>query len=269
MLTTQELIAAAPAAAARTPAAHCSARYSFIPTLDAIDALRKEGYVPVAARQDAAGEDRWGRNLHCKHSVTLRLKGTEMLDRNRMMGGLVPELRMYNSSDGGSPFQLAQGIWRQVCSNGLIIMVEEVGINTVHRGVTAEEVIERARKLSQQSKPLFDKIQRWTKIRLDPVAQNRFAAQALSLRLGGDAERAKKYDLASMIAPRRDEDAEPTLWNLFNRVQENGMKGLVEPRANIEDRRGLGVRPLIGINAERKFNADMWALAEKWGAYVK
>lgn len=263
MLTIEEIAKAAPAAMARRPAAHCSPKYSFIPTLDALDALRKDGYVPVAARQDMSGDDGWGRHKHCRHMITLRLRGTETMDRSKMLGGLVPELRLYNSSDAGSPFSLEKAVYRQICSNGLFGFGIDGAVNTVHKYVTAEDVIARARALAAASKPLFDKIQKWSKIRLNDLAQQRFAAQALVERLGGDPERAKRYDVLSIIKPQRSEDAEPTLWNLFNRAQENGMKGLIEVR------KGTNVQALTSLNAERRFNIAMWALAEKWGAYVK
>lgn len=267
MITIEEIKSRAPAALATKPAAHCSPRYTFIPTMAVVDALRKDGFVPVDAKQDARLPDRWGAHLHARHMVTMRMRGTETMDARRMMGGLVPELRWYNSSDAGSPAALELSVYRQVCSNGLCAWSVEGQTASIHKYTSVEEVIERARALSQSSKPLFDKIQRWTKIRLDPLAQARFATQALIARLGGSAERAKAYDPATMTAARREEDAEPTLWNLFNRAQENGMHGFVAKKEAAEQRGTL--RPINAISAEREFNIAMWALAEKWAAYVK
>lgn len=266
MITVEEIAKRAPAAMARKPAAHCSPQYTFIPTMDAIDALRKEGFIPVDARQSNCKNDRWGASKHMRHMIVMRMRGTETWDKNAMMGGLVPEIRLYNSSDASSPFDLIQGIFRKVCSNGLIVMTVNERVHHVHKYVTAEDVIEHARQLSQNSKPLFDKIQKWTKIRLNDTAQKRYAAQALQIRLGGDAERAKRYEAASVVAIRRPEDEAPTLWNLFNRAQENGMRGAV---AAVEGAgTGVGLRMLTNINNEQRFNAELWKMTEKWAAIV-
>lgn len=267
MLTTKELIQLAPAAAARKPAPHCSPLYRFVPTMDVIEALDAEGYVPVAAAQDSVKNDRWGASKHARHMVRMRLRGTEALDKRRMaaLGGVVPEIVMYNSSNGGSPFELHKGFFRQVCSNGLIVMVTESEFTHRHRRA-AEEIIQRVSALSASSKGTFDQIQQWTKIRLDPAAQARYAAEALLLRVGGSKERAKRYDAATLLAVNRPDDEAPTLWNLFNRAQENGQKGAIEARDEQESRTGLALRPVRGVRSDFEWNTGLWAMTERWAA---
>ena len=265
MLTNAELLRLAPAAAATTPALHCSAQYTMVPTMSMVEVLRGEGYVPVAAKQMHATPDRWGNELHKQHMITLRQAGTEHMSRGAMLAGLVPELLLVNSSDGSHPFQLRQGILRMVCSNGLIVMQETEKLQLVHKRISADDVIARAKALSANTKPLFDKIARWGKIRLNPLAQKRFAEQALALRIG--EQRAKAYDTTTVLAVRRPDDEEPTLWNVFNRTQEACMQGHVRSLPHAPHKAALG--RINAIGAELAFNEQLWALTERWAGLVK
>lgn len=263
MLTNKEIITRCPSAGATAPAAHCSAKYSFVPTMSMIEVLREEGFVPVAARQDARKPDRWGTESHARHMVTLRVAGTEQVKSQKvMLAGSVPELLLVNSSDGSCQFQLKLGVFRMVCSNGLIMMSDIDRVARTHKLLDAADVIARARALSANTKPLFDKIKTWERIRLNPLAQKRFAEQALVLRVGEG--RAATFDPATLLAVRRPEDEEPTLWNVFNRVQEACMQGHVRSKA--EAPRQIALRRIGAIGAEVEFNEQLWAMAERWAA---
>lgn len=274
MLTHAEIKKLAPAAFATKPAAHCSAKYSMIPTMSMVSVLEAEGFIPVSAGQDTVSVEnpfQPKRNEHCRHMIRMRMKGAEKLTKNVMAAHSIPEIVMLNSSDGSCPFDLKQGIFRVACSNGLIVMEDGEGFFQIHKRVTAETVIARAKALATNTKPLFDKIQRWSKIRLDERAQHKFAREALAVRVGSP-EKARLYDVESILAIRREEDAAPHLWNLFNRVQENAMTGAVTGNAARTPEgpgRALSLRPIKAIGADVEFNLGLWALAEKWAGYVK
>lgn len=266
MLTNKEIVTRCPSAGATGPAAHCSAKYSFVPTMSMVEVLREEGFVPVEARQDARRPDRWGNEQHARHMIKMRIAGTDRVSSQKvMMAGAVPELLLVNSSDGSCQFQLKLGLFRMVCSNGLIIMSAIDSVIRTHKALDAAEVIARARALSANTKPLFDKIKTWEKIRLNPLAQRRFAEQALVLRVG--AARVKTFDLDTALAVRRPEDAEPTLWNIFNRVQEACMQGHIRSKA--EAPRAISLGHIRAIGAELDFNEQLWAQAERWAGLVK
>lgn len=269
-LTIAEITKLAPAAAARTAAPHCSALYRFIPTMDVIEALTEEGYVPVAAAQSLVTDTRFNAERHARHMIRMRAAGAQAFDKKQMarLGGLVPEIVFYNSSNGTSGFELHRGIYRQVCSNGLIVLETQQAIATRHRNFEdARAVIDRVRALSASSKPLFDRIAAWSKLQLDATAQKRFAAEALVLRLNGNKERAQRYDPLTLLTPRREDDAAPTLWNLYNRAQENGQRyGAEAIEVPGQSRAGLHLRPIASVEADRAWNTELWALTERWAA---
>lgn len=269
MLTNEEILTRAPAAGATSPALHCSSKFVMVNTMETIEALRKMGFVPVEARQDAAPSDRWSSNLHCRHLVRLRMKDTERLNHFALAASCAPEAVITNASDGSTRFKMDIGIWRKVCNNGLVVSDAADGFAVKHEYITAADVIERARQLSKVSLPLFEKITRWSRIKLNDEAQEKYGHEALALRLG--EERARNYDVESVLAVRRDEDKDPTLWNIYNRAQEAGMKGLITGHARTAEGpgRALRTRPLTGIKADLQFNMDLWAMTERWGDMVK
>ena len=60
---------------------------------------------------------------------------------------------------------------------------------------------------------------------------------------------------------RRTEDQSPTLWNLFNEVQENMLQGV-----RYRYRRGQSIRSLKSIDARVKINKGLWALTEAFAS---
>ena len=71
-----------------------------------------------------------------------------------------------------------------------------------------------------------------------------------------------------LLTIKRTEDAAPTLWNTFNTVQENiikgGQKDYSKRKANGE--RMPRVRPVKGIDGNLSLNKALWHLAEQMKA---
>lgn len=261
MITMKELALYAPAALATKPAAHCSPRYSMLPTIDAIKALEAAGYQMVAARQDNVRPDKWKRELHARHKITLRHETTAGMSKQQRSLACVPEFLLTNSSDASCPFQLDLGVFRLICSNGMVVFSSIDSGSFIHKQVTAAHVLQRVSDLSKRSKPLFDKIELWSRTRMNPLAVQRYAEKALQVRLGALAQ---NYDWKTIVASKRVEDEAPTLWNVFNRCQENGMKGEVFGAVKLPGGvyRPVHARPLSGIAADNQFNKELWAMTE-------
>jgi hypothetical protein len=243
------------------PAPHCSAKYSMLPTIDAIKALSTAGFVPVSARQDASGGTEWDTESHSRHIVRLRPLGMEDTPAAKMKLGVVPEIIIVNASDASTRFAMDVGLHRLVCSNGLVAFTVDSRISTVHKHTTIQEVVVRAEAMVKTYRPLLDQVQRWSKLTLTDKQVTTFAKKALTLR--GLSE---EYDPASLLVVQRKEDEGTALWTVFNRVQENAMRGNAYGVRLREDGRqqALISRPLSGIAREIEFNKALWALAEEF-----
>jgi hypothetical protein len=111
------------------PCAHeaTSPVYTFISTERVLDALGQAGFVPVAARQM---QTRCRSQLHACHVVRLRRRYETVALRD-----CVPEIIFLNSHDGTTAYQLRVGLFRPVCTNGLIACLGAFPVWRVpHRG---------------------------------------------------------------------------------------------------------------------------------------
>src|ERR1700722_17223980 len=127
------------------PSAHerMSARYTFIPTERVLTGLMRAGFVPVDARQTNA---RKASPLHARHVVRLRRRMETVQLRDS-----VPEVVFLNSHDGTSAYQLRVGLFRVVCTNGLIVSRSAFPTFSVaHRGNVVEDVVAHALGMSER-----------------------------------------------------------------------------------------------------------------------
>ena len=111
-----------------------SKHYSFVPTSNVINDLRSMGWECVDAKQVKARKK--STRGYQKHMLTF-----EHPDYKTEGAEEYPQLLLTNSHDGGNAFQLSAGIFRLVCSNGLVIKTEDYGTaRLVHKGYSFEAV---------------------------------------------------------------------------------------------------------------------------------
>jgi DNA-binding transcriptional regulator YbjK len=253
ILSLEEVRKNVPAAFAKGKAEHLSDRYVKIETADVISAMLDMHYVVVAANQDRATKRD---PRYVRHSITFR-HSTAL--KTPVVGGVVPQVIFVNSHNGRTRASYHSGLFRFVCSNGLVIGQSTVQQTTTHAGQVARDVIENIRNLSLASAPFFDQIEKWEKMELTERRINAFAKQAAVLRFG--EERAKAFDPKALLTVNRPQDEGNSLWLVMNRVQENAMKGGIEGKnANA---RVIHSKAITGITNNIEFNSGLWALTAK------
>lgn len=227
-------------------------RYSFIPTVQVIDGLRAEGFQPYEVRQTRVRK--LDKREHTKHMV--RLRHADAIDAT----GEVPEIILLNSHDGSSSYQIMAGVFRFVCSNGLIAgdMVENIRVR--HSGNVVDDVIEGATRVLHDTKDVVARIGEYKGIELSPAEGVAFATAALQVRWGDEAP-VKAIDV---LQPHRYEDCKTDLWTTFNRVQENLIKGGVSGRSATGRR--TSTRAVGGVSENVKLNKALWTLADTMAA---
>ena len=223
-------------------------RYTFIPTIKVIDALRVEGFQPFEVRQTKVRD--MDKREHTKHMVRLRHVSS-------INGDEVPEIVLVNSHDGSSSYQLLAGVFRFVCSNGLIAGDIFSDVRVRHHGDVVNDVIEGSFKVLENTNAIVDRIDSYKAITLAPQEQEVFANAALHLRWKEDKAPVTAEGLLNIS---RYQDAKPDLWTTFNRVQENMIKGGVAGRA--ARGRRMTTRGVAGVNENVKLNRALWTLAD-------
>lgn len=254
VLTDDQIRSAAPSVFAVAAHDSRSDRYTHIPTAAVLDGLRREGFNPYEVRQGGTRIE--GKREFTKHLIRLRREGAVTV------GDSVRELVLLNSHDGTSAYQLMSGMFRLVCSNGLVIADGEAqSIRVPHKGDVVSQVIDAAYEVIEDGARIDSNIESMRALQLHPDEQLAFARAAATLRF----EDGKVPVAAEEInRARRYEDAGTSLWLTFNRAQENLTQGglrYVERDANGRRVARRQTRAVNGIDGNVSLNRALWTLA--------
>ena len=232
-------------------------RYLYVPTIEPLQALLSAGWgVYEASQQRARAADR---DPYTKHM--LRLRKLEHFDLSQAAAREgVPEVILINAHDGTAAYHLRAGFFRFVCSNGLIVGNQIAGFKIRHTvtSQTTAEVIDGCTRVVTESFPtMLDSMEQFQRITLAPEHQYRLAETGIKLRYGSTLP---KITVQDALTCRRPEDEAPTLWNVYNRVQENVVYGGWEQRSTGYNRRTT-VRGVERVSAVTGINTGLWDAA--------
>ncbi|EKO5009025.1 DUF945 domain-containing protein, partial [Escherichia coli] len=146
-----------------------SERYTYIPTINIINKLRDEGFQPFFACQSRVRD--LGRREYSKHMLRLRREG-------HINGQEVPEIILLNSHDGSSSYQMISGIFRFVCTNGLVCGNNFGEIRVPHKGDIVGQVIEGAYEVLGVFDKVTDNMEAMKEIHLNSDEQHLFGRAA-------------------------------------------------------------------------------------------
>ena len=197
--------------------------YSFVPTMNVVNDLRALGYEVVDAKQVSARKK--STKGYQKHMLTLEHPKYKVEGSKEY-----PQILLTNSHDGGNAFTLSAGIFRLVCSNGLVIKTEDYGsARLVHKGYSFEAVQTLVKEFEVTVAEVLDKITEMKKVQLIKDQQIEFAKQAALLRFKSKSYNEdnieKVVNIDDLLNIERKEDAGNGLYEVFNRVQESLING--------------------------------------------
>ncbi|CAM6881555.1 DUF945 domain-containing protein [Enterobacter intestinihominis] len=92
---------------------------------------------------------------------------------------------------------------------------------------------------------------------LPPPAKHALANAALKYRFGEDHQ---PVTVSQLLTSRRREDCSDDLWTVYQRVQENLMKGGLSGRT--AQGKSSRTRAVTGIDGDVKLNRALWVMAE-------
>lgn len=175
-LSEDQMRAAAPSIFAEGKHVSRSDRYTYIPTIDVLRGLRKEGFEPFMVAQGSSRVE--GKTEFTKHMIRMRHAGQVQTKPESN------EIILINSHDGASSYQMLAGMFRFVCCNGLVVgdVVEDIRIP--HRGDIKGDVIEGAFRVLDEFESVEAHADGMKALQLEPREQTAFATAALALRFG-------------------------------------------------------------------------------------
>ena len=200
-----------------------SHHYSFVPTMNVVRDLQTMGWDCVDAKQVKSRKK--STDGYQKHMLTFehpkyKVEGVEEY----------PQLLLTNSHDGGNAFQLSAGIFRLVCSNGLVIKTEDYGTQRlIHKGYSFEAVQEMVEGFIATIDETMTRITAMKRTKLNEDQMIEFAKQAALLRFTSKSYNEENIDkvvyIDELLDATRKEDNGNAVWEVFNRVQERLVGG--------------------------------------------
>ena len=239
-----------------------SGKYLFVNTETIVDDLDKLGWKPVQAAQR---KSRGNGTIFSKHMVAfqnpdIKIKGEGGDDS-------FPRIIMTNSHDGMQAFKFSVGIFRLVCSNGLVVADEQFSdFKIKHKGYTFGEL----RKVVKQAvADLPNRVQVMNDMKdriLTEEEKKKLALDAMLIRAGIEpgSEKATKFNyddetIVDILDPKRKEDEGNDLWRVFNVVQEKITQG--EFHAALKGAKVRKVRKIKSFEKDIKVNKELFRLA--------
>jgi len=254
-----------------------SKHYSFVPTMKVVDDLRALGYEVVDAKQVKARKK--STNGYQKHMITFehpdykvdQVKEVEIADgvteTQIHKPTEYPQILLTNSHDGGNAFTLSAGIFRLVCSNGLVIKSEDYGSSRlVHKGYSFEAVQQLVQEFEGTISEVLTKITAMKRKQLTDAQILQFAKQAALLRFKAASYNenniADVVDIDEILEATRPEDAGNGLYEVYNRVQESLINGNYHYKLGTKHRKGRTIKSFKqNIDVNKKLSELAFELA--------
>lgn len=259
--TKEELKTLVPAAFSQTPAKHVSNRYRFLNTESVVDYAMEHGLVPVAARQS---HTKINTPEYGQHLVSLQPANSikSLLDVNDR----VLRVGIYNSHNATSAIRILVQIYRCVCANQMTVTDSSFAALRVPHLGDPEQIKELiATNLAtaiQRGKDTLANIERYTNIELDEDTQRGLASVAVAIRWPNvdlsdvDEQVKRRMRIKVALQPRRHTDQANDAWTVYNRIQENIVKGR-------HKRWFMGIKSVKG---DIDFNQQFWKQLEALAA---
>jgi len=254
-LTNPQLAKLAPAIFAEEPHRKLSDKYVFIPTINIVDDLRNLGWYPYRVQQaNVRNPEITNKQVH---KIIFRQE-KDIVNPSE----IVNELLSINSHDGRIKLSFYSGIFRTICTNGMVVMEQNFGGFTIkHIGYTFEDIESLVINHIQSMNQVVNKIKEYQSIELTAGQQLQLASIAHDiLKLNSNLPQGE------LIKPRRTEDEKNDLWTVWNRIQENVTQGGMRFHG---EKRTVVTKRIDNIKRNTKINITLWELLNQTYARYK
>ena len=248
MYTLDQIKELAPSVFTTDKAPHLTDKYVQTPTSRVVEDLMSLGWQVTKCQEVKA---RKGKGYQ-KQIVVFR--HPDIMITGKDGDDAYPQILLTNSHDGKAAFNFRVGIFRLVCSNGLV--VSDADFNNVsirHINYTFETLQSKINEVIAKLPGLVQKINTFKAKELTENAMKEFAVRAAALRTKSS------INIDALLAPTRNEDAGNDLWAVFNRVQEKLINGGFS-----YGRKNRKSRSIKNFQQDIKLNEELFELAETY-----
>lgn len=240
-----------------------SNRYVQATTIDVVNDMRKLGWYPVAAKQ--CRPKKGSKGIRSFHMLAFQNPEVRLMTGDEVEA--YPRIILTNSHDGFNSFKFMVGLYRLVCSNGLIICDEEfANISIKHINYTFETLRETVKAAIESVPSKVRIINAMKSTVLTEEEKKEFAAKAIKIRKNVPEDEKlsiSRETIEEILNPKRKEDDGNDLWNVYNVVQERLMKGefsYSEENSNKSRKQ----RKINSVTKDLALNTALFSLAKNY-----
>lgn len=260
-LSTSEIKQRCPLAYATAPTnPKVSDKYVQANTSTVIDDMAKLGWYPVEAKQKKARKNSSG--IQSFHMIAFQNPEVKIMQGEDVEA--YPRIILTNSHDGMASFRFRVGLYRCICSNGLVICDENFADLTIrHINYTFDDLRHLVVKTMSELPAYIEIMNKMKQTTLDKSQKYDFALRMLKLRKNvPDNEKlnVSERTLTDILTPIRKEDEGDSLWNVFNVLQEKMIKGGFMVESGKEDKLRK-MRPVKSFARDLSVNYKMFDTA--------
>ena len=184
----------------------------YIPTLDVVTKLQDEGW-----RLSGVAEQR-GKNRKISSNYVQLQHPDFAVQNNKGKDEAYTSITISNSCNGAQPLQMSLGMFRQVCSNGMVTFDQHAeSQNIKHIEVNARDLDRFITTMNSKANTLLTEVNEMKHKGLSIEDMRKLAREAARLRYNNLDE----INIDDLFAVNRVEDESNDLWTVFNRIQEN------------------------------------------------
>lgn len=244
-----------------------SDKYIQANTMTVVEDLAKLGWFPVQAKQCRNKKNSAGiRSFHMLAFQNPDVKITKTLDNGDMIVDTYPRIILTNSHDGFNSFKFMVGLFRLVCSNGLVVCNNQmVDMSIRHINYDFEELRRIVASAIEQVPGIVNTMNEMRTIMLTDEQKTALATEVVKIRKGVEDDENYIVDaevVEDILTPVRNEDNGNDLWTIFNICQEKMIKGgfgLQGKTNKLRKQRGI-----TSIKKDMDFNQRLWQTASQY-----
>ena len=247
-----------------------SDRYVQANTMTVIEDLAKLGWYPVEAKQCRAKKDSSGiRSFHIVAFQNPDIKITKNSSNGETTIDAYPRIILTNSHDGFNAFKFMVGMFRLICSNGLVCGEQMVNMSIRHINYNFDELRKVVTTAIEKVPEIVATMNKMRTIIPTEEQKVAIATEVIKIRKGvGEDEKfeVEQDIIDDILTPVREEDKAPDLWTIFNICQEKMIKGGFsyinqrnKQRSRLRKQRGI-----TSIKKDMEFNQRLWNTATQY-----
>ena len=233
-----------------------SNKYTHIPTSRVVEDMESLGWFVTDVKEIKARK----RVGYQKHLLVFR---NPDLVINGIDGDTVhPQILISNSHDGTSSFIFQSGLFRMICSNGLVVSTQDFDKMKIrHINYTFEELQEKIRYMVDNLPLIIDSMNEMKSTMLGQEQTVELAKRALTTRFDGEDIDDLDINIDELLRPTRKEDEGNGLWEVFNRIQEKILNGDFQYMKGTKLRKARKVK---NFQQDIKINSRLFEIANEF-----